>query len=81
MVAVIDWYSRQVLSWRLSNTLDSGFLCGLCRNRYCLQIWLAKNPEHSPQAPGNGAAIGGAALATPTQRSGIAFRINLKERL
>jgi len=24
-VAVIDWYSRKVLSWRLSNTPDSGF--------------------------------------------------------
>lgn len=25
LVAVIGWYSRRVLSWRLSNTLDSGF--------------------------------------------------------
>jgi putative transposase len=25
LVAVIDWYSRKVLSWRLSNTLDSVF--------------------------------------------------------
>jgi len=25
LVAVIDWYFRQVLSWRLSNTLDSEF--------------------------------------------------------
>ena len=25
LVAVIDWYSRQVLSWRLSNTLESDF--------------------------------------------------------
>jgi len=25
MVAIIDWYSRYVLSWRLSNTLDAGF--------------------------------------------------------
>ena len=25
LVAVIDWYSRYVLSWRLSNTLDIGF--------------------------------------------------------
>jgi len=24
-VAVIDWYSRKVLAWRVSNTLDSGF--------------------------------------------------------
>ena len=25
LVAVIDWYSRKVLSWRLSNTMDSRF--------------------------------------------------------
>jgi len=25
LVAIIDWYSRLVLSWRLSNTLDSSF--------------------------------------------------------
>jgi putative transposase len=27
LVAVIDWYSRRVLSWRLSNTMDSSFCC------------------------------------------------------
>lgn len=25
LVAVMDWYSRKVLAWQLSNTLDSGF--------------------------------------------------------
>ena len=25
LVAVIDWYSRKVLSWQLSNTMDSDF--------------------------------------------------------
>jgi putative transposase len=25
LVAIIDWYSRYLLSWRLSNTLDAGF--------------------------------------------------------
>ena len=28
LTAVIDWYSRYVLSWRLSNTLDGAFLPG-----------------------------------------------------
>ena len=27
LVAVMDWYSRKVLSWRLSNTLDVDFCC------------------------------------------------------
>ena len=25
LVAVIDWYSRRVLAWRLSNTLETTF--------------------------------------------------------
>jgi putative transposase len=25
LVAIIDWYSRRVLAWRLSNTLDTAF--------------------------------------------------------
>ncbi|NOS87747.1 MAG: DDE-type integrase/transposase/recombinase, partial [Methylococcaceae bacterium] len=25
LVAVIDWYSRKVLAWRLSNTMDTRF--------------------------------------------------------
>jgi putative transposase len=29
LVAVIDWYSRKVAAWRLSNTMDSGF-CVSC---------------------------------------------------
>jgi len=24
-VAIIDWYSRKILSWRLSNTMEAGF--------------------------------------------------------
>jgi len=35
LVAVIDWYSRKVLAWRLSNTLDSGF-CIDCLNEALL---------------------------------------------
>ena len=27
LVAVMDWYSRSVLSWRLSNTMDVSFCC------------------------------------------------------
>jgi len=27
LVAIMDWYSRGVLSWRLSNTMDNSFCC------------------------------------------------------
>ena len=29
LVAIIDWYSRKVLAWQLSNTMDVGF-CMAC---------------------------------------------------
>lgn len=29
LVAIIDWYSRKILSWRLSNTMDARF-CADC---------------------------------------------------
>lgn len=31
LVAIIDWYSRYVLSWELSNTLDTGFCLNALR--------------------------------------------------
>lgn len=43
LVAVIDWYSRYVLSWRISTTMESSFCCDALREA------LAKygNPEIS----------------------------------
>jgi len=38
LMAIIDWFSRYVLSWRLSNTLDSGFCVEALEEalaRYC----------------------------------------------
>ena len=32
LAAVIDWHSRFVLSWRLSNTLDGGFCVGMLKD-------------------------------------------------
>jgi putative transposase len=27
LVAIMDWYSRRILSWRISNTMDVNFCC------------------------------------------------------
>jgi putative transposase len=29
LAAILDWYSRYVVAWRLSNTLDGGFCCDM----------------------------------------------------
>ena len=34
LVAIIDWYSRRVLAWRLSNTLDTGFCIEALRDAF-----------------------------------------------
>lgn len=42
LVAVIDWFSRYVLSWQLSNTLDSEFCLDALQQALCLgkpEIW------------------------------------------
>jgi len=41
LVAVMDWHSRKVLSWRLSNTLDSTFCVAALREA----LWLHGTPE------------------------------------
>ncbi len=43
LVAIIDWYSRYVLSWQLSNTLDVGFSSVLVENT----ISSTSSPPHS----------------------------------
>ena len=47
LVAVIDWYSRNVLAWRVSNTLDSGF-CVDCLEQ-ALQVYGAPEIFNSDQ--------------------------------
>jgi len=41
LVAVMDWYSRSVLSWRLSNTMDTDFCCEALDEA----LWLYGVPE------------------------------------
>ncbi len=41
LVAIMDWYSRRVLAWRLSNTLDSSF----CVDALCEALGRFGSPE------------------------------------
>ncbi len=47
LVAIIDWYSRKVLSWRLSNTMDAGF-CVDCLEE-AIQLYGAPSLFNSDQ--------------------------------
>jgi putative transposase len=39
LVAVMDWYSRHVLAWRLSNTLDGGYCLEALDNVFIERLW------------------------------------------
>jgi len=48
LAAIIDWYSRYVLSWRLSNTLDASFCAGPGGSAPERQ---ARDIQHGPGSP------------------------------
>jgi putative transposase len=44
LVAVIDWYTRKVLAWRLSNTLSTDFCVDAMEDAD--EIWIAGDLQH-----------------------------------
>jgi len=48
VVAVMDWFSRYVLSWELSNTLDAGF----CVEALKAALSTGRRPEIFGHRPG-----------------------------
>ena len=49
LVAVMDWHSRKVLSWRVSNTLDSDFCIQALRE--ALNATEPRDLQHRPRRP------------------------------
>jgi putative transposase len=73
LVAVMDWFSRYVLSWRLSNTLDGGF----CLEALDESLGLAK-PEifNSDQ----GSQFTAAAFTARVESAGVAISMDGRGR-
>ncbi len=74
LVAVIDWCSRKVLSWRLSNTLDSGF-CVDCLEQ-ALQAYGAPEIFNTDQ----GCQFTGEAFTGALKAHGIAISMDGRDR-
>ena len=49
LVAVMDWHSRYVVSWRLSNTLEAGFCAEALEE--ALSHWPAGGVQHRSGEP------------------------------
>ena len=59
LAAVIDWYSRYVLAWRLSNTLDGSFCLEMLEE--ALEPRAAGGVQHRPGGAVHGRGVHGAA--------------------
>jgi putative transposase len=51
LVAVMDWFSRYVLSWEISTSLDAGFCCSAL-DRHCgMAIQKSSTPTRERNSP------------------------------
>ena len=74
LVAIMDWYSRRVLSWRLSNTLDSSFCVE------ALEEALARFGQPAIFNTDQGAQFTAEVFTTPLRDRGIAISMDGKGR-
>lgn len=74
LVAIIDWYSRRVLSWRLSNTLDSRFCVD------ALEEALERFGQPEIFNSDQGAQFTSEDFTTPLRERGIAISMDGKGR-
>jgi putative transposase len=74
LVAIMDWYSRRVLSWRLSNTLDSSFCVD------ALEEAFARYGKPEIFNTDQGAQFTADAFTKPLRERGIAISMDGKGR-
>ena len=51
LAAVMDWHSRYVLAWRLSNTLETGFCAGALRRPWARASPRCSTPIRAASSP------------------------------
>jgi putative transposase len=74
LVAIIDWYSRRVLGWRISNTMDVGFCVD------CLQEVLLAHGSPEMFNSDQGAQFTSEAFSGVLKREGIAISMDGRGR-
>jgi putative transposase len=74
LVAIMDWYSRRVLSWRLSNTMDSAFCVA------ALEEALSRFGKPEIFNTDQGAQFTSEAFTKPLRECGIAISMDGKGR-
>jgi len=74
LVAIIDWYSRRVLAWRISNSMDTSFCVD------CLEDALSLHGKPEIFNTDQGSQFTSAAFTGVLQRAGIAISMDGRGR-
>jgi putative transposase len=74
LVAVIDWYSRKVLSWRISNSMDASFCVD------CLEDALREHGKPDVFNSDQGSQFTSAAFTDVLKREGVAISMDGRGR-
>lgn len=74
LVAVIDWYSRKVLSWRLSNSMDASFCVD------CLEDALREHGKPTVFNSDQGSQFTSAAFTDVLKREGVTISMDGRGR-
>lgn len=74
LVAVVDWYSRKVLSWRLSNSMDASFCVD------CLEDALREHGTPTVFNSDQGSQFTSAAFTDVLKREGVAISMDGRGR-
>jgi putative transposase len=74
LVAIIDWYSRRVLSWRISNSMEAAFCVD------CLEDALRNHPKPEVFNSDQGAQFTSAAYTDVLKREGITISMDGRGR-
>jgi putative transposase len=74
LVAVIDWYSRKVLSWRLSNSMDASFCVD------CLEDALREHGKPEVFNSDQGSQFTSAAFTDVLKREGVTISMDGRGR-
>lgn len=74
LVAVIDWYSRRVLSWRISNSMDASFCVD------CLEDALREHGKPDVFNSDQGSQFTSAAFTGVLKREGVAISMDGRGR-
>ena len=56
LVAIMDWHSRYVVAWRLSNTLEADFCVAACRRRWPVGSLRCSAPTRAASSPAGGSS-------------------------